>query len=506
MSSQHFSNSSGLTIPPALFWGLLLTSLAVRLYAVIVSPLEPSVDEAQYWLWGQTPQLGYYSKPPLIAWILAGTSSLFDAQTGAQLISLRIAAPLLHLLTAVFIWQTGRLLFSDNAGRLAALLWVSLPAVGLGSFVMSTDTPMLVFWSAGLYCLFRTDEAVYPNYGWVALAGLCVGLAILAKYAGLYFILSFIFWLIFSCFGKPSQKLKLFSIFCAAALITSSPTWLWNYSNDFVTLIHLSENANIARDGPEQSRNLFSLLSHGSFEGVASFWRDQFAVFGPITLFLLIFTLNRLGHGARYNSLHLFIWPVLVIMTGLAFLNEANANWAVVAYPASALLVGQLIANSRSRFIAFLGRTALLVNLLLCGVLAVATAHGGLGPLAPASDPLRHLRGWSDLAQMTETQAQRTGARTIIAFDRQSAALLHWYLQNTDVEIVLPRFGPGQGNHYHRVYPLSISAPRPLLALTEHNQPPTNLPVATEWRGPTARYDFQISKRDRRQIWFWQSD
>ena len=33
------------------------------------------------------------------------------------------------------------------------LLWVSLPAVGLGSFVMSTDTPLLLFWSAGLYCL-----------------------------------------------------------------------------------------------------------------------------------------------------------------------------------------------------------------------------------------------------------------------------------------------------------------------------------------------------------------
>ena len=174
MSSRHISYSSGLTVPPAVFWGLLLTSLAVRLYAMIVSPLEPSVDEAQYWLWGQTPQLGYYSKPPLIAWILAGTSSVFDAQTGAQLISLRIAAPLLHLLTALFLWQTGRLLFSDNAGRLAALLWVSLPAVGLGSFVMSTDTPMLMFWSAGLYCLVRADEAVQPNYYWIALAGLFV--------------------------------------------------------------------------------------------------------------------------------------------------------------------------------------------------------------------------------------------------------------------------------------------------------------------------------------------
>ena len=507
MSSRPVSYSSGLTVSPALFWGLLLTTLAVRLYAVLVSPLEPSVDEAQYWLWGQSPQLGYYSKPPLIAWILAGTSSIFDAMTGGQLIGLRISAPLLHVLTAVFLWRAGRLLFSDNAGRLAALLWVTMPAVGLGSFVMSTDTPMLMFWSAGLYCLVRSNvSAAQPDYRWIALAGFCVGLATLAKYAGLYFILSFIFWLTTISFHKPSQKLKLFGVFCAAAVITSSPTWLWNYSNGFVTLFHLGENANIALGGPEQNGTLFARFSEGAFEGVAKFWGAQFAVFGPFTLALLIFSLTGLSSKNRYNRLHLFIWPVLLLMTGLAFLKEANANWAVAAYPAAALLLGQFIATSRNKLIPFLGRTALLVNMLICGVLVVATALGSLGPLAPASDPLRHLRGWSDLAKMTETQVRRTDARTIIAYDRQSAALLHWYLRNIDVEIVLPRLGPGQGNHYHRTYPLSASAPRPLLVLTSDDQPPTKLPVIAKWQGPRARYDIQISTRDRRQIWFWLSD
>ena len=126
MSSRTVSYSSNLTVAPAIFWAFLLASLAIRLYAVIISPLEPSVDEAQYWLWGQTPQLGYYSKPPLIAWILAGTSSLFDHQNFGQLLALRISAPLIHTLTALCLWQTGRLLFSDNAGRLAAVLWISL--------------------------------------------------------------------------------------------------------------------------------------------------------------------------------------------------------------------------------------------------------------------------------------------------------------------------------------------------------------------------------------------
>ena len=151
-------------------------------------------------------------------------------------------------------------------------------------------------------------------------------------------------------------------------------------------------------------------------------------------------------------------------MTGLAFFEEANANWAVSAYPAAALLVGKFVTTSRIRFIMFLGSTALAVNLLLSSVLVTATAIGGLGPFAPASDPLRHLRGWSDLAQMTETQIRDTGAKTVIAYNRQTAALLHWYLQDTNVNIVLPRFGPRQGNHYHRAYALSASAPSPTIS------------------------------------------
>lgn len=501
MSSRTFFYSSGLKVAPAVFWGLLLASAAVRLCAVIISPLEPSVDEAQYWLWGQTPQLGYYSKPPLIAWILAVTSSIFDHQNFGQLLGLRISAPIIHTLTAVFLWQTGRLLFSDNAGRLAALLWVSLPAVGLGSFVMSTDTPLLLFWSAALYCIVRAEETFYPSYYWIALTGVCVGLATLTKYAGLYFILSLILWLMTSRFCKLNQKIKLLGVFCTTAFVTSFPTWLWNYNNGFITLLHLSENANFTQSGVSLEQVL-----DGAFEGIVTFWGAQFAVFGPITLLLLAFSLVGLGRGAKHNRLHLFIWPVLVIMTGQAFLSEANANWAVTAYPAAAILISQFIIVNRSKIILLMGKMALLVNFALCCALFAATAIGSLGQIAPASDPFRHLRGWSELAQKAETHARETGAKTIIAYNRQSAALLHWYLQDTHFDIVLPRLGPEQGNHYHRTYPLNALSSRPLLALTTQDSAPSYLPISAIWQGPTAHSKVQISTRDSRQVWFWRSD
>ena len=53
---------------------LLLSALGmiafIRMAAITMTPLEFGVDEAQYWLWGQHLDFGYYSKPPLIGWYL----------------------------------------------------------------------------------------------------------------------------------------------------------------------------------------------------------------------------------------------------------------------------------------------------------------------------------------------------------------------------------------------------------------------------------------------------
>ena len=49
---------------------VILTVLA-RCLAIINSPLELSADEAQYWLWSNHLSWGYFSKPPLIAWLIS---------------------------------------------------------------------------------------------------------------------------------------------------------------------------------------------------------------------------------------------------------------------------------------------------------------------------------------------------------------------------------------------------------------------------------------------------
>ena len=48
----------------------LAVLLVLRLAFNGLSPLNLYADEAQYWRWGDTLDWGYYSKPPMIAWVM----------------------------------------------------------------------------------------------------------------------------------------------------------------------------------------------------------------------------------------------------------------------------------------------------------------------------------------------------------------------------------------------------------------------------------------------------
>ena len=53
------------------FWAVVFLLTAYRFSMLWVSVLPLHFDEAQYWIWAQNLDWGYFSKPPLIAWMIA---------------------------------------------------------------------------------------------------------------------------------------------------------------------------------------------------------------------------------------------------------------------------------------------------------------------------------------------------------------------------------------------------------------------------------------------------
>src|SRR5258707_4193907 len=127
----------------------------LRLLWLALQPADLFPDEAQSWVWSQQLALGYYSKPPLLAWLIALTTGLF----GDSEFAVRLSAPLLHAGAAIFVYGIGARLYDQRVRCWSALTYASLPGVSVSAFIISTDAPLMLFLAATLYAFVRAREA-----------------------------------------------------------------------------------------------------------------------------------------------------------------------------------------------------------------------------------------------------------------------------------------------------------------------------------------------------------
>jgi len=361
---------------------LLLALLAVRLIVLFTAPWGLHGDEAQYWAWSQDLAYGYFSKPPMIAWVIAVTTSLFGHAEWA----VRLAAPFLHLATTTFIFLAARRFYNAFIGFWAAVTYSLMPAVWLSSFIMSTDASLLLCWAIALHawaCL-RSNSGQLAGWGHVLQLGLALGFGLLSKYAMAFMVPILCLAVLFD---KPSRT-ALFGVkgFVVAGLAAAllSPNLMWNAAHDFATISHTAENANLGRDifNPEE---------------VLTFWVDQFGVFGFIPFPFLLLALIAAFKGQFQTPTRwiaaLSALPLLAI-TLEALLSRANANWAVTAYVAGPILVA-LWATQTERRLAWLkwGLIAQTAIVLIIGGLITSPKTVDAAGL---TNSVKRLRAWPE--------------------------------------------------------------------------------------------------------------
>jgi hypothetical protein len=302
--------------------------------AIILSPLELGADEAQYWRWGQTFNWGYYSKPPLIAWLIGSVTSLFGDSAWA----VRLPAPALHTLTASLLFLTARQMHDARTGFYAVLIYILMPGVTFSSGLMTTDSILFVFWALSLFALW-TLRSGNASPLWALGFGLALGAGFLAKYAMIYFLIGLALALITD---RPTRKAFtrghiLLAVIGTFALL--GPHIAWSLENDLQTLSHTADNAN-------WTGGLFNP------ENALKFLVDQMGVFGPVSFLTLLAGFGLAFRKHRQTSdqtitrwLLCFILPPLVIILVQAITARAHANWAATAYLAASLLVAHWMTS-----------------------------------------------------------------------------------------------------------------------------------------------------------------
>jgi 4-amino-4-deoxy-L-arabinose transferase-like glycosyltransferase len=382
---------------------------AARLIWLAMEPAGLYPDEAQYWFWATQPAWGYYSKPPLVAWLIALTTAAF----GDSEFAIRLSAPLLHAAAAGFVYAIGARLYDRRTGFWAALAYLTLPGVALSAFIISTDAVLLPCWAAALYALIRAREP--GGHRWWAVAGIAVGLGLLAKYAMAYWLISALGFILMA----PGERrhLKGLGLAILVALPIYLPNLWWNWSHRFVSYLHLRENAELSGH-----------LLHPT--ALLEFFGSQFGVVGPLFFAALIALVLRPLVFAERRALLLaaFALPTLVLMLGLSLLSRAEPNWAAPAYvSAIVLVVAWALDRGWRRFLI----VSVSLNLAAAIILFGATgALAAIGLLVPAKyDPLHRLRGWRDLGHQVSPLLAAHPGLTLAADDRELLAALVYYVR-----------------------------------------------------------------------------
>ncbi len=294
---------------------LAISVVAIRLILLAFDGTDLFVDEAQYWLWGQDFAWGYYSKPPLIAWLIGGVTTLAGSDGHFWV---RMPAPVLNGVTAVIIGAISARIWGPRSAIWSTLAYLTLPLVAFGSILISTDTVMAPFYVGALLVYLRLCET--RRAGDAALVGVLVGIAFLAKYAAVYFL----FGGLLAALVLPKARIgwRNTGLLLLAFAVVVAPNLLWNVQNGLVTLKHTADNIGWVNKGID--------ATHApGLEGLAIFVASQFGVVGPVIFgaFLIGLWRNR-----RYGPLAAFALVPLAAVSVQSLLDRANANWAAAAY------------------------------------------------------------------------------------------------------------------------------------------------------------------------------
>ena len=220
---------------------ILLLLTAGRLAGLAFSSVDMFMDEAQYWSWSRELAWGYFSKPPLIAWIIRIT----ETACGSGEACIRAPSAVLYFATCVVVYFTGRSLYGAVVAFWAALLTSFGTGLIFSSRIISTDVPLTFSWALALLAYINLLQRA--SWCWTLVFGFSLGLGLLAKYAMIYFLLGMLLAAVFDsrAYTILCSRQTWLAFVIAGIIIT--PHLIWLLQNDWAALRNVAATAQTDR-------------------------------------------------------------------------------------------------------------------------------------------------------------------------------------------------------------------------------------------------------------------
>ena len=412
-----------------MLWGGLLVISVFRIFYILNGYLDLSPDEAHYWEWSRRLDLSYYSKGPMIAYIIALGTSVF----GSTDFGVRVCAVVLSVLSSLLIYKLVIEMYKNESAALwSAAIFQALPLFTTFGVIFTIDSPFVFFWILSLVLFYRAataesnacDTREHQLSAWVFL-GAAIGMGLLSKYTMALFYPCMLLCLFLSDKRYLLKTLKPYSA-VVVSLAVFSPVIIWNMQHDWVTLRHTAGQAHVAEG---------LVFSFGSF---AEFLGSQVGIVTPVAFVLMfhaLFRLYRSEKGGQSAFLVSFSLPVIVFFLLKSIQGKVQANWAMTGYITGIIALAWYFARP-SIASSKIGIRKKKVALWICTVTAVVVTivahYPWVAKLPPKLDPSARLRGWHQLGAAVDP-AYRTlsgfGPVFVFSGSYQVASELAFYVE-----------------------------------------------------------------------------
>lgn len=297
---------------------IFLIGFLLSLYNMLV-PIY--LDEAYYWVWSITPEWSYYDHPGMVAWIMYPFSLI-----GTNPYLTRLATVICMSVTLYYLFKLTLYISGKKEAWIVLFIFAIIPATQMGYVFITPDSPLMMFWTAGMYYTWLAiDKGELKDY---IIAGILTGCMMLSKYTGVLFPISvFIYILI-----RRRDILKNINLWISLiiAILMTFPIFYWNAEHNWISISFQYDHGT---------------STDWSFAG----WDFILFVLGslliptPILAWILIKYLSKKSIWFQNNSrLYLVILTLFPMFFFFykGFFKKMELNWIIPAFLAGAIIIG----------------------------------------------------------------------------------------------------------------------------------------------------------------------
>ncbi|NLZ16674.1 MAG: glycosyltransferase family 39 protein, partial [Desulfobulbaceae bacterium] len=341
-------------------------------------------DEANYWQWSRYLALSYHDHPPMIAWLIWLSTTIFGHQEWA----VRLPTVLGLSVTSIFLSMLAVHWFSWRVALHTTLVLQALLLTNGAALIATPDGLLIPCWAAACYFAARAIDENRACF-WL-LTGCCFGIGLLTKYTMVLFPLSLLLALLVS----EKRKLLLekwpwlgFGLGC----LFFAPVVIWNAQHDWVTFRH------VLYQGGANEGTRITLKFLGDYLG------SQALLLTPLVFILILAAWcmpalwQRIGRG-KATFLVCLSLPGFVVFLLLSLHVRIYGNWPAPVYCTAVLLAAALFGPGKEKLRPGKLWQASMACAMLLTVPVLAQAVYPVLPLPLKVDrTARELGGWDQL-------------------------------------------------------------------------------------------------------------